>query len=421
MKKKKWLGIMLAGVLGAAPCGIVWAEENVQQEDAAQESTQQEDAAQEEGTSEDAQESAADNTAAELSDDLYSFQLEYDGVVYQLPMAYADLTAQGWELSEYDDPEQMIGSNSYTSVGFVKGDRSIRADIVNLGINEAALTECLVGGLSVDEGYTDVDFTQTVIRLPKGITMGQSNMDDIKAAYGEPSDTYEGDNYVQATYQMDMYQDVELYVYKDDNTLKQVSLRNFTEPEGYDKGSVSEEIPEAVSAYTAPAELSGTFMDPTVEFLGDMYTLPAPVSAFEANGWTMVDVEEDAFVEGGGLAFFDMMKENQNVRFSVYNLTENAVAMENCFVTELSHATYDPEILSMKLAGNISLGADKNELISTAEENGYTYEDDTENGYLTIYKNSESKLDTYLEVWFNKEVSETAAASLTYHNEVLPQ
>ena len=120
MKKKKWLGIMLAGVLGAAPCGIVWAEENVQQEDAAQESTQQEDAAQEEGTSEDAQESAADNTAAELSDDLYSFQLEYDGVVYQLPMAYADLTAQGWELSEYDDPEQMIGSNSYTSVGFVK-------------------------------------------------------------------------------------------------------------------------------------------------------------------------------------------------------------------------------------------------------------------------------------------------------------
>ncbi len=418
MKQRKWLGLVLAGILGVTPCSAVWAEEEAaQQEAGAAEGAQQESAGGEKG-----QESGAsgEETAA-LSDDLYSFQMEYDGVLYQLPMAYADLTAQGWALSEYDDPQQMIGTNSYTSVGFVKGERSIRADIVNFGINEAPLTECLIGGLSVDEGYTDVDFTQTVIRLPKGITMGTSNMDDIKGAYGEPSDTYEGDNYVKATYQMDTYQDVELYVYKDDNTLRQISLRNFTEPEGFDKGSVSGEVPEAVSAYTAPTELSGTFMEPTVEFFGDLYTLPAPVSAFEANGWTMVDVEEDAFVEGSGLAFIDMMKENQSVRFSVYNLTENAVAMENCFVTELSHATYDPEVISMKIAGNVALGADKTELMAMADENGYIYEDDTENGYLTIYKNSESKLDTYLEVWFNKEESETAAASLTYHNEVLPQ
>ena len=36
----------------------------------------------------------------------------------------------------------------------------------------------------------------------------------------------------------------------------------------------------------------------------------------------MKDVAEDAFVEGGGLEFIDMMKDNQTVSFSVYNLTE---------------------------------------------------------------------------------------------------
>lgn len=395
MKRKKWMGILLAGMMTLCAGGTVWAAE--------------------------APEAADQSSPAELSKDLYSFQLEYDGIVYQFPMAYEDFTAQGWQLSEYDDPEQTLTANSYASVGFVKGELSVSADIVNLGINEMPITQCLIGGLSIDGSYTDIDFTQNIIRLPGDITMGQSTQEDIKAAYGEPSDTYEGDNYVKMDYEMDLYQDASLYVYKDDNTLKQVSLRNFIEPEGFDQGTVSEEIPAEVSAYTAPAEIGTELLDPAVEYFGDLYTLPAPVSAFEANGWTMLDVEEGAFAEGGGLVFIDMMKENQTMRFSVYNLTENATAIENCFVTELSQATYDPEVLSLRLSGDIALGADKAELIALAEEKGFLYEDDTENGYLTIYKTEETKLDTSLEVWFNKEESETAAAGITYHNEILPQ
>lgn len=53
----------------------------------------------------------------------------------------------------------------------------------------------------------------------------------------------------------DYYEEVHFYVYKDDNTLKQVDMRNFVEPEGYDKGSVSEEVPEIVSS-PAPLLLS---------------------------------------------------------------------------------------------------------------------------------------------------------------------
>lgn len=184
-------------------------------------------------------------------------------------------------------------------------------------------------------------------------------------------------------------------MYKEENTLLQVDIRNFKEPEGFDKGSVSTDVPDIVRNYKAPTALGGDFMEPDVEFMGDFYRLPAPVSAFLSNGW--------------------VMKENQTVRFSVYNLTENATAIENCFVTELSFGSYDPEILALKLSENITLGADKNELITKASERGYLHED--KDNYLTIYPDKDSKLDHCVEFWFNEEESTTQVASITVRHE----
>lgn len=405
MKKKTWMVWMLAGsMIFAVPAGVYGAEEPQAEETS--------------GAEEAVSEEAGDSR---LSDDVYSFQVEYDGVLYQLPMTYEELEAQGWTLSKYDDPESKVPSSSYTSVGFHKGERSIRAEVFNLGINERSLKECLIGGIDIDEGFSDIDFDAVQIKLPGGITMGKSNADDIKAAYGEPSDVYESDLYTKLSYEKDYYQRVELYVHTEDNTLRQVSMRDFSEPEGYDKGSVSTETPDIVANYKTPAKLGEDFMDPIVEYYGDLYQLPAPVTAFEANGWAMVDVSDEDFVAGRDIAFIEMMKDNQTVRFSIYNLTENAVTMENCFVKELSFATYDPEQISMKLSGNVALGAEKSELIAMAEEKGYLYEDDAEDGYLTVYPDKESRIDHYLQFWFNKDESETAAASITHHVEELSE
>lgn len=60
------------------------------------------------------------------------------------------------------------------------------------------------------------------------------------------------------------------------------------------------EVPEIRTNYQTPAALGSDFMDPEVEFMGNLYRLPAPVSAFLDNGWEMKDVAEDAFVEGVG-------------------------------------------------------------------------------------------------------------------------
>ena len=334
--------------------------------------------------------------------------------ICQFPMTYEAFTALGWQLSGVEEDES-VPSNSYYMIDFEKEGLRIGAEAINLGINQASVSQCLIGSVTVDASSSyGVDLSKMPVELAGGIQMGTSTVDDIKAAYGDPSDVYEGDYYTQMTYSKDTYERVELYVYKDDNTLKKVDVRNFSEPEDFEKGEVDTSTPDVVSEYQAPQELGSDMLDPVVEYCGDLYQLPAPVSAFEANGWAIQDAAEDAYVEGGGLEFIDMMKNNQSVRFSIYNKTSNAVTLSNCFVTELEVGNYDSDSLSLKLSGGFTLGASKSDLIAAAQEKGYLY--DEENGYLTIYESEDTKIDTRAQFWFNEDKDPDTAAAVTYKN-----
>lgn len=400
--KKKTLIVVLTGCMVLSPVSVYAADAT----ETTTEAKVTETAAQED--------SADSESTGELGDDIYSFSMEFDGQTMKFPMTYQEFTDMGWELSSSEDPDTKVSTNSYGMLTFNKGASSVYADVINLGINEVGLEDCLIGGISVDGSY-DVDLTAVSVKLPGDIELGKATLDDIKAAYGEPSDTYEGDLYTKLTYEKDSYQEVELSVFKDDNTLKEVDMRNFEEPEDYDKGTVSDEVPDIVTSYEAPTALGDDMMDTAVEYMGDLYSLPAPVSAFTANGWEIQDAEDTPYVEGGGIAFIDMMKNNQSIHFSVYNETENATALENCFVRELSFATYDPESIEMKLSGDITLGADKAELIKMADEKGYISEENDD--YLRIYPNKDSKIRNYVEFWFNKDEDSNKAASVTAHHE----
>ena len=400
--KKKTLIMVLTGCMVLSPVSVYAA-------DATETTTEAE------VTETAAQEDSADSeSTGELGDDIYSFSMEFDGQIMKFPMTYQDFVGMGWELSSREDPDMKISTNSYGFVSFNKGKNSVSAEVMNLGINEVGLEDSLIGGITVDGSY-DIDLSTVSVKLPGGLELGKATLDDIKAAYGEPSDTYEGDLYTKLTYEKDSYQEVELSVYKDDNTLKEVDLRNFEEPEDYDKGTVSDEVPDIVTSYETPTALGDDMLDTAVEYMGDLYSLPAPVSAFTANGWEIQDAEDTPYVEGGGITFIDMMKNNQSIHFSVYNETENATALENCFVRELSFATYDPESIEMKLSGDITLGADKAELIKMADEKGYISEENDD--YLRIYPNKDSKIRNYVEFWFNKDEDSNKAASVTAHHE----
>ena len=398
--KKKLLIWMLAGCMAAAMPATVLAAENVE----------------ESGTETEA-------GTAELGDDIYSFQVMFDGDLLKLPMSCDELISMGWQAENPEDLDTMVQTNSYiTGVRSVRGDYYISADILNLGISEEPASKCLIGGIEVDaSGAVHENIGQKIepgiAMLPGNIEVGTATIEDIKAAYGEPTDTHEDEVYTVLTYDKDSFQDVSLTVYQETGTLLEVDMQNFVEPEGFDPGTVSGETPSIVTNYKEPSALGDDFMDSTVEFMGDLYQLPAPVSAFEANGWVIQDAEEGAYAEGGGLEFIDMMKENQTVRFSVYNFTENAVALSDCFVQELSFATYDPEIIDMKLGGGVTLGVSKDDLKTMAEAKGYVYE--AEGDYVNIYKNENSGLDDYLSFWFNSDEDPDKASGITVHHEVL--
>ena len=398
--KKKLLIWMLAGCMAAAMPATVLAAENVE----------------ESGTETEA-------GTAELGDDIYSFQVMFDGDLLKLPMSCDELISMGWQAENPEDLDTMVQTNSYiTGVRFVKGNYYISADILNLGINEEPASKCLIGGIEVDaSGAVHENIGQKIepgiAMLPGNIEVGTATIEDIKAAYGEPTDTHEDEVYTVLTYDKDSFQDITLTVYQETGTLLEVDMQNFVEPEDFYPGTVSGETPSIVSDYKEPSALGDDLMDPTVEFMGDLYQLPAPVSAFEANGWVIQDAEEGAYVEGGGLEFINMMKENQTVQFSIYNFTENAVALSDCFVQELSFATYDPEIIDMKLGGGVTLGVSRDELKTMAEAKGYVCEEDGD--YMNIYKNENSGLDDYLSFWFNSDEDPDKASGITVHHEVL--
>ncbi|MFR3322542.1 MAG: hypothetical protein ACLTSZ_17350 [Lachnospiraceae bacterium] len=66
-------------------------------------------------------------------------------------------------------------------------------------MNTMPATDCLMAGLSIDNFDWKLDGADT-ITLPGGLIRGEATADDITAAYGTPSDTYEGDLYTKHTY-----------------------------------------------------------------------------------------------------------------------------------------------------------------------------------------------------------------------------
>ena len=134
--KRKVLGVLFTAMCLCAVPSAAYAE--------AQEAETTEAA----GEAADEPEAGAE-TVTELSDSLYDFQVKIGDKVYQFPMYYQDFAAD-WTLGKNEDPEMGVGTNSYGSISFYKGDDRVSVDVINLGINQLPLNQCLVAGIDID-------------------------------------------------------------------------------------------------------------------------------------------------------------------------------------------------------------------------------------------------------------------------------
>ena len=156
--KRKVLGVLFTAMCLCAVPSAAYAE--------AQEAETTEAA----GEAADEPEAGAE-TVTELSDSLYDFQVKIGDKVYQFPMYYQDFAAD-WTLGKNEDPEMGVGTNSYGSISFYKGDDRVSVDVINLGINQLPLNQCLVAGIDIDASY-DFDVAATPVELPGGIRNGK--------------------------------------------------------------------------------------------------------------------------------------------------------------------------------------------------------------------------------------------------------
>lgn len=292
-----------------------------------------------------------------------------------------DFAALGWT---YDgDDSQTLTSNQYTvAETWGKGDLEVYTSLINPSMNEVTYKDAAVGGITFDE--YDLKDTNVQIVLPKGIQFGVSTRDDIIAAYGEPTDEYDGSMYYNMTYEYDYYQEIDLYVYKETGTLDKIEIRNFIELEGADN-SVDSTVPDVVKEYQAPTELGSDLYAFNIQLEGKLYKLPCPVSVLVENGFKIVEENSQMEIGADSYGWIELLYNNQTYRCIVDNYANYATVAENCFVTTVESSIYGPEF-DLVIPGNIKVGDEETGVVEIIKN--FNYEAET-SGDFTYYEISD--------------------------------
>lgn len=326
-----------------------------------------------------------------LSDDIYSFQVEINGNLHQFPMKYTDFISYGWDYKDEDN--EKLDSYYQLTGSFDNNGLTCRASVVNFDINARPISECYVASIRIDRHSTNKADSFS-LKLPKGIEYDKATLEDVKEAYGTPSDTYDGDSTIALTYKLKTYQEVKIGVSKETNTIDSVEVRNLVEPEDFVESEASTDIPEIVSKYKAPEKLDNSFDTFTVEFGEDLYQVPAPVSSFVNNGWKVNEDDSEETISGRGSGFISLIKDNQRLRVLCKNYSEGATAIENCFVTIIKSGDSDNNT-KIVIPQNLTIGSSEADLEKAIA--GVEHEKDDSSDSYTYYRiiPGESTLDNY--------------------------
>ncbi|MCD8105258.1 MAG: hypothetical protein LUF35_09735 [Lachnospiraceae bacterium] len=311
------------------------------------------------------------------------YALTIDGELYEFPMMYEEFTAYGWSCGETEDT---LAPYKYGIYQFTKEDLTCSVYLLNLGINTVSIEDSVVAGISLDRFYWDD--VEAEVTLPCGLTRGVSTLADIVAAYGTPTDTYEGELYTQYTFQQDYNREVELEVYKESGVLEEIKIQNFVEPEGFDPGEISTDVPSDILAYTKPDTLGSDLSEYEIEVDGEVYTLPVPVSVLLDDGWEL-DEDSDTQITAQYYGWVTLQKGNQSFRTTVVNEADYATTPENCWLESLTVGGYTLD-LDGALPGGVSIGTEEETFLAILADAGMEYESSESGNYRYYTYNSPS-------------------------------
>ena len=280
-----------------------------------------------------------------------SFYFELNGISYRLPCTYAELVNNGWSQNEYDD-ETELTSNSMISFTMSDGQSKIRVGAINLSGDSKCLKDCKIGTLNVrDCDLADSD----VFKMSEGIST-DSSKDEIISKIGEADEEQKSEE-SESLFYGDSYRFVSFIIFPENPEVNQINIWNIESDES-DVSQTNVQVPEYLSEYKAPEKLGETPLSMTVDIDGDLYTLPAPVTEFLNNGWS---IREEKEIGAGANGSIVLERNEKWVSVDVKNFAKYQTIAENCAVSSIG-SFEDMNEVSVILSGNITLGTTKEDL-----------------------------------------------------------
>ncbi len=316
------------------------------------------------------EESSSPYLLKELSDDWTDFQFQLENQVYQLPLPVSIFLENGWTL---EDDEELLSPNMVTfSRKLSKDHFSFDVRIINLGIDVLPAAECLIGGFSIKEE----DLKEGIsLSVSQNASFGKTK-EEILTLFGTPGYVYEATNYEKAEYKLETYCTLVFYYDSETQKVITIEMQNYTTPQGYnDVANQAEvEVPQEVIDYQADSALGDDIFSFNVKVDDVVYTLPAPCTYFEENGWKLAEkslVKLPAKDSKGRIPLLYDGGFTVNTRF--INPTDKGNILQNCFVAALIFEENFPG--KVEFPGGITIGMAKGDLEKAIEGFALTEEE----------------------------------------------
>lgn len=273
----------------------------------------------------------------ELSDRWQDYTFAVNDTVYALPMPYKEFMSKGW-VSDSIPQSIPAGGMDYFTVS-LNGLEAYVA-ICNYSVSAASIEECYLIGFSIDSSINNVP-AGTIYEIAGGVRLGESDVQQVKSALGAPDSFYEGDaesypdGYVSLDYAGDTWEDgMDLVL--EGGVLTSISIANTAVPEGFelDPAQLETAPPEINSKYVAPTSGSTDRFDSIITVGEKHYKLPAPVTEFTEDGWTL-DSATDDYIAGNSSIETCLQKNGSKIEVTIVNFTDNAILPVNGFVREI--------------------------------------------------------------------------------------
>ena len=143
-------------------------------------------------------------TAGGLPENISDLAIILEGDAITLPVTVEDFLTLGWGVRYEDILKITLESKQYTSFGVEKDGHAISVYVANFLDDQSSTIQ-----QSTVIGFVGELKWDTVFELPHGIKLGVSTIDDVIAAFGEPSKFVESG---EADYFMDGYN---IYIFWD--------------------------------------------------------------------------------------------------------------------------------------------------------------------------------------------------------------